>query len=115
MDPAKTISYRRWRDQHAGNGRLTLRSFGDESNPVPHRPEKNAGTATPYGTQGEEKLKKNGADRRCGEKLFKELKREYRKSFFFRGDKVANLKWLIHAGAYHVPGKAVVDKWFSNS
>jgi len=44
--------------------------------------------------------------------LIKDLEKEYRKTDCYRKDKVANLKRLIKQGLYHVPGKALVEKWF---
>jgi anti-sigma28 factor (negative regulator of flagellin synthesis) len=117
MDPTKTISYRRWRNKLAGKGYLSLEPFGDESYKAPHRSAEDVGTEIQDPIQGETKLKKYCAKKRCDElqmqQLIKELEREYRKNDCFRKDKVANLKRLIKAGQYQVPGKAVVEKWFS--
>ncbi len=41
------------------------------------------------------------------------LSETYKKRVFFKRKKVETLKHLIKSNNYHVSGKDVVDKWFS--
>jgi hypothetical protein len=116
MDPTKTISYRRWRNQIA-NKRL----FGADptANGSFEPSQRQLGpTREAKVEQGQLglKLKKYCAQQRGDElemqRLVKELEKEYRKNDFFRKEKVAEFKRLIKLELYHVSGKALVEKWF---
>lgn len=116
MDPTKTMSYRRWRIKLAEKGISNIIQALDESfkeipqvanTPEPkfNRPHQNKNRR--YLSAFEDRLNETDT-----QKLVKHLEKEYRKTSVFRKEKVNQLKKLIKNGLYHVPGKAVVEKWF---
>lgn len=117
MDPTKTMSYRRWRIKLAEKGISNIIQAMDESfkeNPqVANHPDSQPDR---FRAQDKIRLHFSAFDDRLNEadtqKLLKQLEKEYRKTSVFRKEKVAQLKKLIKNGLYHVPGRAVVEKWF---
>ena len=106
MDPTKTNSYRRWRNKLSSKG--FSRTF--------------LSTDASFKGTGSSKLKDQKLNKILPfnslndeievQSLLKELEQEFRKTEFFRKEKVAEIKNKIKKGIYRIPGKMVVDKWF---
>lgn len=118
MDPTKTVSYRRWRKKLAEKG-----YSGDplQENPSFFAENPAAGRVGSDADGGDMENQKptmfafnRHVDDAQAEKLIKNLEREYRKTAYFRKEKVAELKRRIASGQYAVPGREVVDKWFKD-
>jgi len=116
MDPAKTISYRRWRNKLINKGFFTKELGGSKSFRVSTKLKRSSGEEAMERDARNLKLRMVAFKRRISErgmqKLVKRLERELHKSRTFRREKVENLKQLIKSGQYQIPGRKVVEKWF---
>jgi anti-sigma28 factor (negative regulator of flagellin synthesis) len=119
MDSLKAISYRRWR-KRAENKGLSNRCFG-VGQTSPTGAERWDGVRFDFESGDSENMKlrrfaiDHCLDEKQTRKLVKELEREFDKTVVFRKEKVAELKRKIRSGEYQVSGRAVAEKWFSES
>jgi anti-sigma28 factor (negative regulator of flagellin synthesis) len=106
MDPTKTNSYRRWRNKLSSKGFSRTFLSTDASF-------KGAGSGRLKDQKANKILPFNSLEDEIEvQALLKELEREFRKSEYFRKEKVAEIKNMIKKGIYLIPGKMVIDKWF---
>ncbi|MCD4814658.1 flagellar biosynthesis anti-sigma factor FlgM [bacterium] len=118
MAQTKMIFYQHWRNRVAKKGFSDFELVSDESF---QRLSRHAGTLIlekQYEDITQEmtpemiffkKEKKNNSE----EQLVRELVKECKNQKIFRKSKIDDIKQRIQSNQYHISGKAVVDKWFS--
>lgn len=118
MDVTEMLSYQRWRNRLQMKGFSRLLSIGGESfqpSVLRHASallEKER-ELNPFERSQMFNLP-NDRDEQEMRRLLDELSRIYRKEKVFRKDKVEEIKRRIRLNQYNIPGKWVVDKWFSD-
>jgi len=118
MEQTKMMSYRRWRNNFIKEGYSNIAMSAEESfrrlnihsaTIILEQNEKNTQPEVRLPMLNFRKKRKEYNERKLIQKLMKICKKES----IFRKERVEKLKQLIKNNKYRIPGKAVVDKWFS--